>query len=151
MKKIFWLFLLTSIVTSCQTRSSSDQKTADTVAIKHEEHPQPDTALALNNGAKWKVDSITMVNIGLLKKIIADVGKNETKNFTTIAGQLQESLNKLISECKMTGADHEALHKWLEPLLEKVKTLKGASAANGPTLIKDITDYLNLFEKYFEQ
>jgi hypothetical protein len=151
MKKIFWLFLLTSMVTSCQTKSNSDQKTADTVAIKHEEHPQPDTALTLNNGVKWKVDSITMVNVGLLKNIIADAGKNQAKDFTTIAGQLQESLNKLISECKMTGADHDALHKWLEPLLEKVKALKTASAADGPAMVKDITDYLILFEKYFEQ
>ena len=151
MKKIFWIFLLASMVTSCNTKSSSDQKTTDTGAIKHEEQPQPDTALTLNNGAKWKVDSITMVNIGLLKKIIADIGKNQTKDFATIAGQLQESLNQLISECKMTGADHEALPKWLEPLLEKVKALKTASAANGPTVIKEITDHLNLFEKYFEQ
>lgn len=151
MKKFLTILLLTAGIFSCKSKSSDSEKTTDTISAHYQEHEESAATLHLNNGAKWKVDSITMINVNQLRDIIAATQQNESKDFTIIAGQLLNSLNKLISECKMTGADHEALHKWLEPLLEQVKKLKEATSATGPALMKEISDHLNLFGNYFEQ
>lgn len=151
MKKLLSLLLLIVSIISCKSKSNNGQSPADTLSSKQEVHENTGTELSLNNGAKWKVDSITQVHFNELKNIVDAAQKNESKDFAGVAAQLQEGLNTLISDCKMTGPDHEALHKWLEPLLEKVKELKGVSAAGGPALMKEISGHLNLFENYFER
>lgn len=150
MKKLLLLLLVSTLVISCNPKSSDGKKTSDSVVTSHEEHTGSGAGLELNNGSKWKVDSITKVNVALLKESVAAIQQNKLSDFKTISGQLQDGLNKLINECKMTGADHEALHKWLEPLLGKAKDLNEATAANGPTLVKEISDHLNIFDNYFE-
>lgn len=150
MKQFLSILVLGVGIFSCKSKNNNEQKITDTLSVQHEEHQKEGESLQLNKGAKWKVDSNTTINIGLIKKTIATTLNQKSIDFTTVAGQLQEDLNKLISECKMTGADHEALHQWLEPLLEKVKNLKEATAVTGPTLLKEISDHLNLFANYFE-
>ena len=61
------------------------------------------------------------------------------------------SLNKLISECKMTGADHDALHKWLEPLIgEMGKLKKSTNEQEAAGIVKEIDEQLKLYTQYFE-
>jgi hypothetical protein len=151
MKKFLSLFVIFVWIISCKSKSNDGQSPADTISSKQEVHENTGTKLSLNNGAKWKVDSITQVHFNELKNIVETAQKNESKDFGDVAAQLQESLNTLVSDCKMTGPDHEALHKWLEPLLDKVKELKGASSAGGPTLMNEISDHMNVFENYFEK
>jgi hypothetical protein len=57
----------------------------------------------------------------------------------------------MVTECKMKGADHEALHQWLEPLMEKTRELKKVSnVENAATLLSEIGKQLALFPQYFE-
>jgi len=57
----------------------------------------------------------------------------------------------MVSECKMKGADHEALHHWLEPIMEKAKELKNAnSIETARTIFGEIEKQINLFHQYFE-
>ena len=112
---------------------------------------EPATGLVLNNGAKWKADSTTALNVALLKKIISGTNKETLQNYSQTAIELQDGLNKMISECKMKGADHEALHHWLEPLMEKTKELKKANnIENAKTIFGEIEKQINLFSQYFE-
>ncbi len=51
----------------------------------------------------------------------------------------------------MKGADHEALHHWLEPVMKKTKELKSAnSVENARTIFDEIEKQINLFPQYFE-
>lgn len=51
----------------------------------------------------------------------------------------------------MKGPDHDALHKWLEPLLEETKELKNATEVkNAREKLKEIDERINLFAQYFE-
>ena len=57
----------------------------------------------------------------------------------------------MVNECKMKGADHEALHHWLEPVMKKTKELKSAnSVENARTIFDEIEKQINLFPQYFE-
>ena len=110
------------------------------------------TGLGLNNGAKWKADSTTLFNVALLQNIISDTKKENLDDYHQIATQLQSGLNKMVAECKMKGADHDALHQWLEPLMEKVKELNNVtSTENAETNLSEIENHLNLFAQYFEE
>ena len=102
--------------------------TEDSSSETHRDHGEETTGLTLNNGAKWKADSITLINVSLLQAIVSDAKKEKPENYSLTTGKLQDGLNKLVKECKMKGADHDALHQWLEPLLEKTKELGRAGS-----------------------
>ncbi len=110
--------------------------------------------LTLNKGAKWKVDNSTNNNVKHLQEIVQafNTGKDKSLNaYHKTASDLQAGLNKMIKECKMKGADHQALHKWLEPFMGQVTkfahTTKLGKAAQS---LDGIKVHLNKFNQYFE-
>ena len=89
--------------------------------------------------------------MALLQKIVSGTKQENLENHLKIAASLQDGLNKMVSECNMKGADHEALHHWLEPIMEKTKELKNAnSIETARTIFGEIEKQLNLFPQYFE-
>jgi hypothetical protein len=109
--------------------------------------------LVLNNGAKWKVDQPTNINVKNLKALVAGFnnGKDRSLNgYRKIATDLQSGLDKMIRECRMKGPNHLALHKWLEPLMGDVSKLKQAStAASASGSFEAIKLQLNRYDQYF--
>jgi hypothetical protein len=118
------------------------------------QHKQTPEKLVLNNGAKWKIDQSTKNNTILLQQIVKVANRKTVKtlsDYHQTGTALQAGINQLIKECRMKGADHLALHKWLEPLMEKVAQLNQASdATTAARLIDTITAQLSLFNQYFQ-
>jgi len=57
----------------------------------------------------------------------------------------------MVKECRMQGADHKALHQWLEPLIKNVGQLKKASdEKEASTLMNEISEQLTNYHQYFE-
>lgn len=149
MKKTVFLFLSAALLFACN--QSSDKTKVD----EHANHSQAETTvLTLNNGAKWKADSITNHNVIGLKSIADNFRVKpfpSANDYQILSGDLSNGLNKMIQECKMSGPDHEALHHWLEPILSETNQLKNVTdtAAAGKTfrsIDKRIDDYHNYFE-----
>ena len=87
----------------------------------------------------------------LLKDIVFGAKKESLENCIQTASELQNSLNKMVAECKMKGADHEALHHWLEPIMEKTKELKEVTTTGkAATILNEIEKQVDLFNQYFE-
>jgi hypothetical protein len=149
MKTRLTVLLATSLLLACNAGNEEEKTGAAKPAAEiHAEHV---TGLALNNGVKWKADSATFVNVALLQKIISKAKKESLEIYFQTATDLQNDLNKLISECKMKGADHEALHHWLKPVMEKTKELKDANNIETAEKISvEIKKQINLFPQYFE-
>jgi len=148
MKKIFPIFLAAGILLACNAGSN---KAGEPAAENHDSHGGKATGLVLNNGAKWKADSITVLNVTLLRNTIKNAQKESPDDFPKTAALLQDGLNKMVAECKMQGPDHDALHQWLEPLMEKVKALgKETAAPAAKEKLGDIAKHLDLFAQYFE-
>ncbi|MBS1496496.1 MAG: hypothetical protein JSS85_06345 [Bacteroidetes bacterium] len=152
MKQILTILLATSLLLACNAGNEKEKITttepaAETIA----NHAEQAIGLTLNNGAKWKADSTTLLNVALLQQLISGAKKESLGNYLQTAAGLQEGINKMVSECKMKGADHEALHHWLEPIMEKTKELKNANnIETASTIFGEIEKQLNLFPQYFE-
>lgn len=152
MKKIVTMLLVTGLLLACNSGNDNKGNT-DSISTEenHQDHEKKSEGLILNNGAKWKADSTTLLNVALLENIVSAAKKESLENYIQTATQLQDGLNKMITECKMKGADHDALHQWLEPLMEKTRDLKKAtSTENAAAIMSEIDKHLNLFAQYFE-
>ncbi len=153
MKQILTILLAASLLPACNSKPDNTGNADSSPAVEnHDNHVEKSEALVLNNGAKWKADSTTLVNAAILQSVVSGAGKASLESYLHTATQLQDGLNKMIKECKMQGADHDALHKWLEPLMEKTKDLKKASSAeNAVTILNEIEKQVNMFPQYFEK
>ena len=152
MKQILTILLATSLLLACNAGNEKEKNTAPAPAAEtHADHAEQATGLTLNNGTKWKADSTTLLNVDLLQNIITSVKKESLENYSQTAIGLEDGLNKMVGECKMKGADHEALHHWLEPIMEKTKELKNANnIETARTIFGEIEKQINLFPQYFE-
>lgn len=150
MKKIIYLALGLFILIGCNQTST---KTAGDDHDDHD-HAATNTELTLNNGNKWKADSITNHNVVNLKTIADNFRIKpfpSATDYQLVGSDLNAGVNKLIGDCKMSGPDHDALHHWLEPVLKESNELKSSkdttsARATFESLDKRIDDY----HKYFE-
>lgn len=158
MKTIFSItaaMVIIIFLTACGNNNSEQKPVSekkDTAQIIQEHsHEVKEAALTLNNGAKWKADSITNANVKQLINI-ADSGKPASLNeYQQLGNNILDGINKLLKDCKMQGADHEALHHWLEPLLNKNDSLiKSSSLAQAQQIFTEEKQQLNLYHNYFE-
>lgn len=116
----------------------------------HNSHPE---ALSLNNGAKWQTDESTRLHAAKLISEVEVFKKNTSPNlanYQSFAGTIQTELNSLIKDCKMTGPEHEALHHWLEPVLQDVNLLsKATSEEEAKPLSLQLTENILKYNQYF--
>jgi hypothetical protein len=152
MKKYLAILLAAGLLLACKAGNDKEKSSAaEPAGENHSEHAEKVSGLNLNNGAKWKADSTTLWNAGNLHAIITKAKQESPGNYLQTATQLQEGLNKMVKECKMQGPDHDALHQWLMPLLEKTKELqKAATAGEAGKILTEIEKQVNLFPQYFE-
>ncbi len=149
MKRLFYIALSVSFLMACNQNKNQDV-TNDSVT--HDETHA--TELTLNNGAKWKADTATNQHVTDLRTI-ADNFKilpfPALVEYTALGNDLNNSLQKMIQECKMTGADHEALHHWLEPVLKETNELKNTKdTASARKNFEHIDAQIDAYHTYFE-
>lgn len=151
MKKLVYLLISASILLAC---NQSSNKTENDEHVSNEKHTVEDTVLTLNNGAKWKADSITNHNVINLKTIADNFRAKPfpSVNDYQLAGKdLNSGVNKLIQDCKMSGPDHDQLHKWLEPVLKQSNQLKTITdTAVARTTFKSIDARIDAYHNFFE-
>jgi hypothetical protein len=135
---------------SACNQSSNKAEPGEHVSTDQNQTP----ALSLNNGTKWQADSVTTSNVAYLKKI---AGNFRTKphhllsDYKALSTDLNNALNKMIQQCKMTGPDHEALHHWLEPILkENNQLINITDTAIAASAFKSIDTRLDVYNNYFE-
>jgi len=155
MKKLLMLLFLTGTLWACNNNSSSEKKeTVNPAETGHHEQSVNTDELLLNNGAKWKADSVTNNNVKNLQTVLEKFNDGTDKSlvaYKNTATELQQGLDKMIRECKMKGPDHDALHKWLEQLMKQVASLKKVStAADATQTLEAIQARVNLYPQFFE-
>ena len=149
MKTNLFIILCVSILFSC------NQNTKNTSSHDEDAHSvTTDTSMTLNNGAKWKADSITNHNVILLK-VTANMFRvapfPSINNYQLLGNDLENDANTMLQQCKMTGVDHEALHKWLNPIINQTAQLKNITDTAEARKVFDMIDRrINTFQQYFE-
>jgi len=155
MNRLLTILLLINFMWACNNhRNSGNKEAINSTEADHHQHEMITEKLVLNNGAKWEADSSTNNNVKNLQAILENFINGTDKSlvvYKKTAADLQLGLDKMINECKMQGPDHDALHKWLEPLIEQVAKLKQASTEEvAAQSVEAIHTQLNLYAQYFE-
>ena len=155
MKKLLTVLLLTGTIWSCNNHKTAENKNFNNPSNTGEHHSAiKGGQLELNNGAKWKVDRVTNNNINNLRLVLEKFDNGSDKSFSAYKktqNDLQQGIDKIISECKMKEANHLALHKWLEPLIAQATKFKQASAVpDAAEALKAIEAQVNLYGQYFK-
>jgi hypothetical protein len=143
MKKLLVMMLATFL--SCNSEQTAEQRGNKTVNDKEDKV----AVVPLNNSAKWKADEATKKNVSAMVQVVndstyADAGKRK-QLYTT----LKATIDSLVKECSMKGAEHQALHVWLENVLEDLKKLKEEDHEYSQAyaaLKKDISNFYQSFE-----
>lgn len=169
MKLLLIMLLCTTIFWACDNNAEAKKEDTshaiegthhEAVEGKHNEaveethREEEDTSLSLNNGVKWKSDKSTNKNVAELQQVIQNFSSNKNISFTdyaAVAQELRSGLNKMINECRMKGAEHDALHLWLYPLLKNVKNLKEAKGVETSEKEFDkVAQQVKIYSNYFE-
>jgi hypothetical protein len=150
------LAVATLLLFSCTSRTSNQEsKNTDSSSVKKEnvikEHEEKDNEeekkLTLNQGKKWKLDDVSRINVAAIKKTVDAGNTNDPK---ALAVSIRQGTDKLVKECRMQGADHEALHLWLEGFLKDLKELESGNQSEAQEKVKELKEDLDKFYQYFE-
>jgi hypothetical protein len=149
MKKVLVLVCITVFLFACNQSSVSNN--AEEV---HHHDASESTELTLNNGAKWQADSNTNRHLAGIKTManMFRVAPSPTADRYQIFGSdIQMKLDTLVRDCTLKGAQDEALHKWMMPILRQSRDLKKVSDTAKARLIFDSLDNrINIYYDYFE-
>jgi hypothetical protein len=114
----------------------------------------PVEQLALNNGAKWLSDASTRSHAAQLEGMIdafGRAGEPDVRAYQGLAASLQEELDRLVGDCRMKGPEHDALHHWLEPVLQDVSALKQVSSVSqGAAATAKLSEDVKKFNQFFD-
>lgn len=118
------------------------------------EHGTASHELTLNEGKKWQADDATVSHVNGMKLVTERFHSRQDQSleaYVATGNELSDSIQQLVSECRMSGPDHDALHLWLEPFMKTVAELKKAQSADAAqTSLADIEQRLSVFDTYFE-
>jgi hypothetical protein len=117
---------------------------------KSHQHETGAPILTLNEGKKWKLDESTRENIKLIRQTFEKAAELTKPDYTTLAADLQVKSNKLVSECKMSGKDHDMLHLWLTDYLSSLKEMNSSDLVAQEAGFHKIENQFSIFDQYFE-
>ena len=154
MKRILLLAATgTALLIACNQK---DTKTSGEASHEHHSSHQTsqDAGHQVPGAQRWKTDESTRKHVAELhSKLKAFRLKKDADlaSYHILGADLSGELNKLVSDCKMSGPEHEALHGWLAPLLDKVSKLaKARTPGQGQLSVDRIEDSLFQFNQQFE-
>jgi hypothetical protein len=148
--KIIPVFISILLFISCSDSKTGSKEEHSHDAAATENHQQESSdAMEFNNGSKWKADETTRQRVQNMQSIANSAEPKTSDEYIAVAKNLKSETDLLISECRMQGADHDALHKWLMPYLNEVQALEKGDE-NASTHFENVKHQLAQFDNYFE-
>lgn len=123
MKRLFIALALVGLLTACENHQKTAQKIIDSPGTESEEKMGKSQPLTLNNGQKWKVYQATQNNLVNLQNTVKAFDASESKtieDYQEVRLDLADGITKMVTECRMSGPAHEALHYWLKPFMNEI-------------------------------
>ena len=149
MKKVFFILCSTAFFLSCNQSSNQKEPVENSMHETHE-----NTELTLNNGAKWQADSSTnrhLVSIKTMANMFKVAPFPAAEKYQILGSDLQAGLNSMIQDCTLKGAQDEALHKWMLPILRQAGELKNVTdTAIARPIFDSLDQRINIYYDYFE-
>ena len=134
------LLLLIVLIAACNSGVKS---------VDENENKNESKNTEANIDKKWKADESTKKYVAAMGGVINDNSLATPTKRVELYDKLQIQVDSLIKYCTMKGPDHDALHGWLEGVLENMKDLKEGDdefAEVHADLKGDISKFYELFE-----
>jgi hypothetical protein len=161
MKKIIFLLISISLLlVSCTKQNNTTDKTStskkDSVKKSDSINPHVETGeitegLKLNNGKKWKADEATNKRVKNMQNMVKEFEQSENQDYPEACKKMQAEINLMLKECKMTGPDHDELHRWLEPILIEIPQFNSENVNDKKHACDRVKLQLKMYNDYFEQ
>jgi len=139
------LIMVLAAFASCTGQQTAERQEKNT-AIENEDKV---VTVPLNGGAKWKTDEATKKNVAEMVQVVSDSTYADSGKRKQLYANLKTKIDTLVKECSMKGAEHDALHMWLEKVLKDLKDLKEEDDEYNDVyaaLKKDIANFYQSFE-----
>ena len=148
-KAVTKLALVTTVALIAFAATSCNNRHSHSGHDNHEHHAKS-KQLALNDGRKWNVDDPTNAYVRKMQGIVERFDSRGSSDYNMLADSLRVQTTGMVVDCKMTGPDHDALHLWLEPVLNDVQTLAGKDEAEAKKSYDHVKSSLVEYDTYFE-
>lgn len=130
MKKVLSFAIVATTLLTYSCGSNTQTSAADDAATTTEhEHEHASEGLQLNDGAKWEIAEGMQPPLKAMSAALKNYTGTTLEDGHALATSLGEHLNTLVSNCTMSGAAHDELHKWLVPFMEANDGLAAATTA----------------------
>ncbi|RYF82694.1 MAG: hypothetical protein EOO03_15855 [Chitinophagaceae bacterium] len=110
--------------------------------------------LQLNNGVKWEADASTTGGIKEMQTVVQNFNSAASEKtvgaYQTLGKNLDAEIKSILNQCRMKGAAHDELHKFMVPLMSDVKSLSGTELEASQQAHSRIQERLALYHNYFE-
>lgn len=143
MKK--WIIILMVAIAACNSKAANEQHGQQTEDI----HRHSPMKLQLNKGSKWKADEATKKNVAAMKEVVNDSSYADAAKRMQLYANLQSKIDRLVKQCSMNGAEHDALHVWLEKVMKDMKELKEENN-NYSRVYAELKRDIERFNAFFE-
>lgn len=139
------LIILLVLIVSCTNRQSGEQQENK---ISNDSEKVAET-VPTNIGTRWKADEATKKNVTSMQQVVNDIAYADASKRSQLYANMKAKIDTLVKQCSMKGAEHDALHVWLEKVLKDLKKLKENDddyKEAYATLKKDIENFYQSFE-----
>ena len=158
MKTKIILFAILSLgYLSCKQEIKEDATSKETYITNEETEKVPHlnndwvAEMVLINGMKWEANLETTSGVATMSKLIKETKTFSIEDYRNMGNTLNEVKNKIVKECTMTGASHDNLHVFLNPLIQKIELLQKMDNTDAATKIKQsINGHLKSYYTYFD-
>ncbi len=100
---------------------------------------------------KWLINPEMKPPIERSEKLLKAYISEAQTDFTSLATALTAENQALIKSCTMEGASHDALHEWLYPHMDLLKSLAATTeAATADSLISQLKTSFETFHRDFQ-
>lgn len=157
---IFSLGFLTSCDNTTETSEAEEVQTEQVEKTEGEEHPEAEDhahshddgeAIALNNGEKWLVNEEMKPFVQEGETFVKAYVESGDEDYLSLAENVAEQNNQLISSCTMQGVSHDELHKWLHPHLELTNALSEAkNVEEANHIVEELEASYTMYHEYFQ-
>lgn len=118
----------------------------------HSEHNAAAELPQLDHGRRWPADAPTREGFAKIRLIVPrELNPGEGLDaYNARATRIIAELDAVFAACKMTGAGHTELHKFIALLLQDLKPMRGKDLESARDAQKKLSEDLDQFAVYFE-
>ncbi len=146
-KRTFLIAVLTIFTVSCENSKQTEKQQINSET--DETHHGDDSALKLDNGAKWQANPETTEGVRAMQLHLEEFKSTGQNDYRVLKQKLEQEFKYIFDKCTMKGPSHEQLHNFLYPMKTMFAGLEEDMVSAQKSLIL-LEQHLPVYFQYFE-